>query len=105
MRRGDAARQYCQTQASEGGMTMPQVTRVGRVVVPVSDQDKAIAFYTPGRPTGILLTSPDPAADQAELAGRGVDVDAELMGGDGGVPVMFSFRDQDKNSLMIVQEA
>ena len=61
---------------------------MGRVVVPVSDQDK-------------LLTSPDPAA---ELAGRGVDVDAELMGGDGGVPVMFSFRDQDKNSLMIVQE-
>ena len=125
---------------------MTQVTRVGRVVVPVSDQDKAIAFYTqvlgftlvadmpfgdgyrwvevappggganvafgptrddfqPGGPTGILLTSPDPAADQAELAGRGVDVDAELMGGDGGVPVMFSFRDQDENSLMIVQEA
>ena len=25
---------------------MPQVTKVGRVVVPVSDQDEAIAFYT-----------------------------------------------------------
>jgi catechol 2,3-dioxygenase-like lactoylglutathione lyase family enzyme len=125
---------------------VPQMTRVGRVVVPVSDQDEAIAFYTqvlgftvvadmpfgdgyrwvevappggganvafgptrddflPARTTGILLTSPDPAADQAELAGRGVDLDAELMGGDGGVPVMFSFRDQDKNSLMVVQEA
>jgi lactoylglutathione lyase len=123
-----------------------QVTRVGRVVVPVTDQDEAIAFYTsklgftliadmpfgdgdrwielappggganvafgpvrndfqPGRPTGILLSSPDPAADRAELAGLGVDVDADVMGGGGGVPVMFSFRDQDKNQLMIVQEA
>jgi catechol 2,3-dioxygenase-like lactoylglutathione lyase family enzyme len=60
--------------------------------------------FQPGRPTGILLTSPDPAADRAELAGVGVDVDADVMGGDGGVPVMFSFRDQDKNQLMIVQE-
>jgi len=125
---------------------VPQVTRVGRVVVPVTDQDEAIAFYTsklgfaliadmpfgdgdrwielappggganvafgpvrndfqPGRPTGILLSSPDPAADRAELAGLGVDVDPEVMGGGGGVPVMFSFRDQDKNQLMIVQEA
>jgi lactoylglutathione lyase len=124
---------------------VPQVTRVGWVVVPVSDQDKAIAFYTqklgftleadapfgdgyrwievappggganvafgptqgdfqPGRPTGILLASPDPAADRAELGGLGVDVDAELTGGAGGVPLMFSFRDQDKNSIMIVQD-
>ena len=125
---------------------MAQVTRLGRVLVPVADQDEAIAFYTsklgftliadmpfgngdrwielappggganvafgpvrndfqPGRPTGILLSSPDPAADRAELAGLGDDVDAEVMGGDGGVPVMFSFRDQDKNQNMIVQEA
>jgi catechol 2,3-dioxygenase-like lactoylglutathione lyase family enzyme len=125
---------------------MPQVTKVGRVVVPVTDQDEAIAFYTrvlgftlvadmpfgdgdrwievaapggganvafgparndfqPGRPTGILLSSPDPAADRTELESLGVDVDPEVMGGDGGVPVMFSLRDQDKNQLMIVQEA
>jgi catechol 2,3-dioxygenase-like lactoylglutathione lyase family enzyme len=125
---------------------LTQVTRVGRVVVPVADQDEAIAFYRrvlgftlvadmpfgdgyrwvemappggganvafgparndfqPGKPTGILLTSPDPAADRVELAGLGVDVDPDVMGGDGGVPVMFSFRDQDKNQLMIVQEA
>src|SRR5438105_15860878 len=25
---------------------MPQITQVGRVIVPVSDQDAAIAFYT-----------------------------------------------------------
>ena len=124
---------------------MTQVTKVGQVVVPVSDKDRAIAFYTqklgftlvadqpfgdgdrwievappgggvtvafgpagndfqPGRPTGILLSSPDPAADRTELEGLGVDVDPQLMGGGGGVPLMFSFRDQDKNSLMVVQE-
>jgi catechol 2,3-dioxygenase-like lactoylglutathione lyase family enzyme len=124
---------------------MVQVTKVGRVVVPVSDKDEAIAFYTrvlgftvaadapfgdgdrwvevappgggvtvafgpasddfqPGRPTGILLSSPDPAADRAELEGLGVDVDPQVMGGAGGVPVMFSFRDKDKNQLMVVQE-
>ena len=122
---------------------MTQVTKVGQVVVPVSDKDQAIAFYTqklgftlvadlpfgdgdrwievapagggvtvafgpagndfqPGRPTGILLSSADPAADRTELEGLGVDVDPQLMGG-GGVPLMFSFRDQDKNSIMIVQ--
>jgi catechol 2,3-dioxygenase-like lactoylglutathione lyase family enzyme len=95
-------------------------------MVPVADQDEAIAFYTtklgfsvaadvpfgesdrwvevapPGggaavalvppqsdfptnRMTGIALESADPAADHAELRARGVDVDSELMGGEGGV--------------------
>ena len=113
---------------------MLQITQVGRVMVPVSDQDAAIAFYTetlgfllvadvpfgdgerwvevappgggaalalvaprgeyqPGRMTGIALVSFDPRADHAELKKRGVDVDEELMGGDGTVPLMFFFRD------------
>jgi hypothetical protein len=86
---------------------VPQVTKVGQVVVPVSDKD-TVAFgpagndFQPGRPTGILLSSPDPAADRAEF--EGLDVDPQVTGGSGGVPVMFSFRDQDKNQLMIVQE-
>jgi catechol 2,3-dioxygenase-like lactoylglutathione lyase family enzyme len=124
---------------------MPQVKQVGRVVIPVSDQDAAIAFYTdklgfslaadipfgdgdrwvevappgggtavalsraqgsyqPGRETGIALTSEDPRADYEELKGKGVDVDQNLMGGDGTVPLLFMFRDQDGNGLMIVQE-
>jgi len=124
---------------------MPQVTRIGRVLVPVADQDEAIAFYTqvlgftltadvlfgqgsrwvevtpagggaavalvppqggyqPGRMTGISLSSGDARADHAEFAGRGVDVDAEIMGGDGTVPPLFFFRDHDKNTLMIAQE-
>ena len=124
---------------------MPQITQVGRVMVPVADQDAAIAFYTdklgfglvadvpfgegerwvevappgggpalalvpprgeyqPGRMTGIALVSADPRADYDELKGTGVDVDAELMGGDGTVPLLFFFRDGDANQLMIVQD-
>ena len=124
---------------------MPRITKVGRDMVPVADQDAAIAFYSqtlgftvvadvpfgegdrwvevgppgggtslalippqgefqPGRMTGISLSSPDPRADHADMAANGVDVDAELMGGDGTVPLLFFFRDNNKNQLMVVQE-
>jgi catechol 2,3-dioxygenase-like lactoylglutathione lyase family enzyme len=123
---------------------MPRITQVGRVMVPVTDQDASIAFYTdklgfslaadvpygdgdrwvevapagggaalalvpprgdyqPGRMTGIALESADPRADRDELASKGVDVDAELMGGDGTVPLLFFFRDHDGNHLMVVE--
>ena len=45
--------------------------------------------------TGIALDSTDPKADHAALTAAGVDVDAEMMGGDGVVPLLFFFRDQD----------
>jgi lactoylglutathione lyase len=124
---------------------MSKTTKVGRVLVPVANQDEAIGFYTgklgftltadvpfgenerwvevtppgggaavalvppqgeyqPGRITGISLGSSDPRADHSELADNGVDVDAEMWGGDGTVPLGFFFRDQDKNQLMIVEE-
>ena len=120
------------------------VTKIGRITVPVSDQDAAIAFYTeklgfsvaadvpfgegdrwvevappagganvalvpprgefvPPRTTGIALETADAEAAHAELGSAGVDVDAELMGGDGGVPKLFWLRDQDANTLMIVE--
>ena len=123
---------------------MPRITHVGRVMVPVADQDAAIAFYTrtlgfslvadapfgagdrwvevappgggtllalvppqgeykPGRMTGVALGSADPRGDHEELAAKGVDVDAELVGG-GGVPLMFFLRDNNKNQLMVVEE-
>jgi hypothetical protein len=31
-------------------------------------------------------------------------VDAEMMGGDGTVPLLFFFRDHDGNHLMLVQQ-
>ncbi len=121
---------------------MTQISVIGRVLVPVIDQDDAIAFYTevlgftliadipfgegsrwvevgppggganvalvppqgsyePGRMTGISLTSSDPRADYAELKSRGVDVDDEIMGGDGEVPLLFFFRDNNKNQLLL----
>jgi len=125
---------------------MSLITQVGRVMVPVGDQDEAIAFYTgkldfeqvadipygdgerwvevappaggtaialvpsrepypAGRITGIALATTDAHGVHEELKAKGVDVDAELMGGDGTVPLLFSFRDQDANSLMVVESA
>ena len=59
--------------------------------------------YQPGRMTGVALESSDARADHADLAAAGVDVDAEVWGGDGTVPLGFFFRDHDKNQLMVVQ--
>jgi lactoylglutathione lyase len=125
---------------------MSRITQVGRVMVPVRDQDAAIAFYTEtlgfalvadvpfgdgerwvevappaggaalalvpprgdyqaGRMTGIALETTDARAAHEELKAKGVDVDAELMGGDGTVPLLFFFRDHDANTLMIVESA
>jgi catechol 2,3-dioxygenase-like lactoylglutathione lyase family enzyme len=125
--------------------TVASITKLGRVIIPVSDQDEAIAFYTrklgftvaadipfgdgdrwvevappnggaaialarpmggfdAGRETGIALETSDARATHEELKGQGVDVDAELMGGDGTVPLLFGFRDRDGNGLMIVEQ-
>jgi hypothetical protein len=60
----------------------------------------------PGRPhDGIALETKDAHAAHEELKAKGVDVDAELMGSDGTVPVLFFFRDHDANTLMIVESA
>jgi catechol 2,3-dioxygenase-like lactoylglutathione lyase family enzyme len=124
--------------------TATHITQVGTIIVPVTDQDAAIAFYTEklgfekrsdtpfgngdrwvevgpgGHTTTIALMPPqegeevgvatrvafsttDVDADHADLAARGVDVDAEVMRMGGPVPPMFWFRDQDKNSYLIVQ--
>jgi catechol 2,3-dioxygenase-like lactoylglutathione lyase family enzyme len=121
------------------------ITKLGRVIIPVADQDASIAFYTgklgfsvtadipfgdgnrwvevappsggaaialsqpmgefqPGHQTGIALETSDAKAAHAELKGKGIDVDEELMGGDGTVPLLFGFRDGDGNSLMIVEQ-
>ncbi len=125
---------------------MSRITQVSRVMVPVGDQDAAIAFYTralgfeliadvpfgegerwvevappgggtalalvpprgdyqAGRMTGVALATTDARAVHEELKAKGVDVDAEMMGGDGTVPMLFFFRDHDANTLMIVESA
>jgi catechol 2,3-dioxygenase-like lactoylglutathione lyase family enzyme len=126
--------------------TATRITQVGTVIVPVADQDAAIAFYTEklgfekrsdtpfgngdrwvevgpaGHTTTIALVPPregeqvgiatrvafsttDVDADHADLKARGVDVDAEVMRMGDPVPPMFWFRDQDKNSYLIVQSS
>jgi catechol 2,3-dioxygenase-like lactoylglutathione lyase family enzyme len=124
---------------------MASITELGRVMVPVSDQDEAIAFYTeklgfsisadvpfgngdrwvevsppsggaaialtapmgewqPGRVTGISLSTRDARAEREQLEASGVELDGDMMGGEGPVPLLFSIRDQDGNSLMIVEQ-
>jgi catechol 2,3-dioxygenase-like lactoylglutathione lyase family enzyme len=124
--------------------TATGINAVGRVMVPVSDQDRAIDFYCeklgfekradvpygdgdrwvevapPGGATALALVSPregdtaggdsrialttkDIDADHAQLRARGVDVDAEIMRMGDPVPPMFWFRDQDGNSLLLVE--
>jgi catechol 2,3-dioxygenase-like lactoylglutathione lyase family enzyme len=124
--------------------TSTHISQLSTVMVPVSDQDRAIELYTEklgfqlradipfgqgdrwvevapdgaattlalvppreGEPAGIqtrvALRSSDVDADHADLRGRGVDVDAEVMRMGDPVPPMFFFRDQDGNGLMVVQ--
>jgi catechol 2,3-dioxygenase-like lactoylglutathione lyase family enzyme len=124
--------------------TRTHITQVGRVMLPVADQDRAIEFYVgtlgfekrmdvpygdgerwvevapPGGATSIALVYPrqgesagiesrisfateDADAAHADLRSRGVDTDPEVMRMGDPVPPMFFFRDQDGNSLLIVE--
>ncbi len=129
--------------AETGSKTV--IGRVGRVAVPVSDQDRAIEFYTEklgfsveadiavdgnyrwvevsppaggtslaivpppdyasdriGVDTNVILTTDDIDEAHAELQARGVDTDDVSRMGDP-VPPMLFFRDQDGNTLLIVE--
>jgi hypothetical protein len=59
--------------------------------------------FQPGRVTGIGLESRDARKDHEEMREAGIDVDAEVLGGDGTVPPLFFFRDHDGNQLMVAQ--
>jgi catechol 2,3-dioxygenase-like lactoylglutathione lyase family enzyme len=123
-----------------------RISGISRVMVPVSDQDRAIEFYCeklgfekiadvpfgdgerwvevaapgaavpialvrpreaatvqPGTDTRIALATGDVRAAHADLKERGVDVDADVMDMGDPVPPMFWFRDQDGNTLLLVQ--
>jgi catechol 2,3-dioxygenase-like lactoylglutathione lyase family enzyme len=124
--------------------TSTHITQIATVIVPVSDQDRAIEFYVgklgfekrldvpfdergnrwvelapsgaasaiaivpprEGEPVGvqtrIALACDDIDAAHAELSARGVEVDEVMRMGDP-VPPMFTLRDEDANSLLVVQ--
>ena len=54
--------------------------------------------------TGITLTTDDIDATHAELASRGVDVDAEVARMGDPVPPMFWLRDPTGHTLMVVEQ-
>jgi catechol 2,3-dioxygenase-like lactoylglutathione lyase family enzyme len=73
-----------------------------------ADTTIAIVPPPPGNPTGnvqtgICLNTGDVDAVHADLASRGVDVDAEVSRMGDPVPPMFWFRDPDANTLMVVE--
>jgi len=56
-----------------------------------------------GKDTGITLQTDDIESYHARLAGRGVDVDAEVSRMGDPVPPLFWFRDPEGNQLMVVE--
>ncbi len=56
-----------------------------------------------GKETGITLVTADVDAFHAQLAARGVDVDAEVSRFGDPVPSMFWFRDLEANILLAVE--
>ena len=125
--------------------TASKIDQISLVIVPSTDQDRAIAFYEslgfekrtdvpfgdqyrwvevyppggttgialapprPGDPTsmqtGITLTTGDIDATHAELQSLGTDMDEEVSRMGDPVPPMFSFRDPDGNSLLVVESS
>jgi catechol 2,3-dioxygenase-like lactoylglutathione lyase family enzyme len=86
--------------------TSTRITQLGTVMVPVSDQDRAIEFYLEklGIETRVGFTTEDVDADHAHLQAQGVDVDEVMRMGDP-VPPMLFFRDPDGNRFMIVERS
>ncbi len=58
-----------------------------------------------GVQTGIGLTTADIDADHAVLKAKGVDIDDEVSRMGDPVPPLFWLRDQDGNTLMLVERA
>lgn len=56
-----------------------------------------------GAPMGIRFMTEDANADHANLLGRGVDADAQVMRMGGPMPPMFTFRDPDGNNFVIIE--
>ena len=93
--------------------------------IPYGEGSRWVDVAPPGADTTIALSPPregdsishegttavvafgtdDVDADHAELRGKGVDVDDEVMRMGDPVPPMFFFRDPDGNSFLIVQRA
>lgn len=74
------------------------------VVPPASTVTIALTAHVKlptGIETGIRFVTPDAAADHADLAAHGVEVDEILRWP--GVPAMFAFRDPDGNGYELVE--
>ncbi|CAM5485964.1 glyoxalase [Streptomyces spiroverticillatus] len=64
-----------------------------------------IALVPAGIPAGIRLSTGDADAVHADLVARGVDADAEVLRMGPAAPPMFTVRDPDGNSLILVEDS
>jgi catechol 2,3-dioxygenase-like lactoylglutathione lyase family enzyme len=100
---------YCETLGFELRADTPFGDGDRWVEVAPDGADTSIALVPPreGDPVGVDtrlgLATKDAEADHADLKAKGVDVDDEVSRMGGPVPPMFWFRDQDGNTLMVVE--
>jgi catechol 2,3-dioxygenase-like lactoylglutathione lyase family enzyme len=64
-----------------------------------------LAVVPTGMPAGVRLTTQDTEAHHASLPAQEVDTDPEIRRFGGAAPPMFTCRDPDGNSLLIIQGA
>jgi catechol 2,3-dioxygenase-like lactoylglutathione lyase family enzyme len=76
----------------------------GRWIEVAPPGSTTIALVPEGVPAGIRLMTSDADGDHADLRARGVDADPEVMRIPE-APAMFSLRDPDGNSLILVEWA
>ena len=76
----------------------------GRWIEVAPPGSPTIALVPAGIPAGIRLTTRDATTDHADLRSRGVEVDPEVMRIPE-APPMFTLRDPDGNSLILVEGA
>jgi catechol 2,3-dioxygenase-like lactoylglutathione lyase family enzyme len=85
------------------------ITEVGTVIVPVTDQDRALEFYVGTLGFEVRIDgefAPGERwleADHAALTEAGVDVGDDLIRMGEGVPSMFAFADPDGNTVRVVE--
>jgi catechol 2,3-dioxygenase-like lactoylglutathione lyase family enzyme len=84
-----------------------RITDVRTVGVPVSDQDRALAFYADTLGFATRMDGSFGGGRWIEVAPEGATTSIALVapaeGSPTGVPPMFSFRDPDGNTLYVVE--
>ena len=84
--------------------TAMNITEVGTVIVPVTDQDRAREFYVGTLGFEVRMDAEfAPGERWLEVAPPGAATTIALIRMDEGVPPMFAFTDPDGNTVRVVE--